>query len=175
MTRKTIEGIKQLINTGGTVGATAHLSIVKLTGGDTIGFTAKITVGSEAFNVAATNNGKIKVFANVDDFVKAAAALQLTSLGLANITFDNPGYLDAKPFTGDPVKKAQSNKAKFESKKAKLVADIADLQTAINLMPHVTAAEQALVDERNAQKAAMQGSVDYFTAQIAAINTALGL
>jgi len=171
MGRMTIEAFKAAAVEAGGVNEVAKLTVVKTKTGDKVGFIVQVaTTGGEYVQLAGSN-GKVKTYGNVDDLIKGMAALQLTSIGLTKIELESVNLLDAKPFTGNIIKKSLTARDSYVAKVDKLTTEIATATTAINLMPTVTVAEQALVAERTAQRDAMAGLKTYYADEVTRLNS----
>ena len=141
-----------IVKKGNDFAVTANLS----TGGD-----IPVTVD------VADDSGKIRVFKNVDDFIKAAAKLTLiTSGSVVAFSFANVAALEPVVFTGDIVKRTQSIIASYAKNITALNATSADLAAALVLLPAVTPGEKAYKAEKEAQKTAVDENKAYLAAEI---------
>ena len=127
--------------------------------GNDFSVTAKISSGGEFPKTVdiCDDSGKIRVFKDIDDFLKAAAKVSLVT-GLSEITYTvtNVSALEPAVFTGDIVARTGRNIASYGKQITKLTADIAQAQIGINLLPSGTAGEQAYKAEKVAQKEEIQ-------------------
>ncbi|WP_367846265.1 hypothetical protein [Rhodoferax sp. WC2427] len=111
--------------------------------------------------------GKVRVFKDVDDFIKAAAKAGVIN-GDSSIAymFDNVIALEPKAYTGDLTKKAVSDVASLVKQIAAISTDISQMQAQIALFPvNLTAAEAAVKAEKNAQLESMQAQSDWLVAE----------
>jgi hypothetical protein len=185
MTRKTLAGIKHAVIGGATLSRMMDVAAVKAIGKDGVKFKVKIELDGVGYDMA-DDAGKIKVYSNVDDAIKAVASFGLIGTsanqdastgGLVRvdqINVTNPTYFDAKPFAGDAVVKAGNEKAKAVSKSLALSVRVADITAQIAAMPSTTSAETALVTERTEQKTAMQGAKAHWDAEVVRLTAIAG-
>jgi hypothetical protein len=120
------------------------------------------------------DNGKIKLFKDVDDFVTQSAKLALFNVSGVTMEFNNLEALDPAPFSGDYVKKAQATIAAYAAKKVIMAQTVAALLTVLALMPSTTAAEIAVKAEKTAQKDAVEAQIAWLTAENTRIAALLG-
>lgn len=172
--RNTIQGHKAATQLKG-VHNIVELELVKRQGGDGVGIVVKVTEGNMAGVVIASANGKQKVFANVDDVIKTMADYSLLENGAVTYTITNPEFLNAKPYTGDPIVKATKDMARAVVQRDKATDAAAVLTTGIAVMPQTNSAEIALVTERTEQRDAVSRTAAYYEAERARIALALGL
>lgn len=138
--------------------------------------TAKLsTGGATPVQVdVADDSGKIRVFKNVDDFIKAAAKLTLiTSASVVDFSFANVVALEPAVFTGDIVKRTQSIIASYAKNITALTSTSADLAAALVLLPAATPGELAYKAEKEAQKAAVDANKAYLAAEIVRLTALL--
>jgi hypothetical protein len=128
---------------------------------------------TEPTAVICGDDGKIKTFKDIDDFVKQAAKLSAFNVTGVNMSFQNLEALDPKPFSGDYVTKARSTIVSYNENATKLRAVSADLTAQIALMPSTTAAEIALKAEKTAQKTAVDGQISWLMSEVARITALL--
>lgn len=118
--------------------------------------------------------GKIRVFKDIDDFVKVASKAGLiNSLSDISMTLSNPAAFEPALFTGDIVKRNRSMVANYVANVAKLVTAESELTAAVALLPAVTPQEIAYKAEKVAQLAALTANKVYLQAEIVRINLLL--
>ena len=139
----------------------------------------KVTVKAGATNVVADmvdiadDAGRIKVFTDVDDFLSQGAKLAAFNTAGMAIAISNLALLDPALFTGDYVKRTQSQIAAFGTNKIKLQATSAALGTTIGLLTSNTAAEIAFKAEKVLQKGTVDAQVTWVTSEIARLTALL--
>ena len=122
----------------------------------------------------ADDAGRVRVFKDVDDFMKQAAKLNVIN-GAQTVayTFTNQTALEPALFTGDIVKRTRSQVASYQKNVLSATATATALGTAIGLLPAVTPGEIAYKAEKQAQKDAVDALVTYLTAEIARLTALL--
>jgi hypothetical protein len=119
------------------------------------------------------DDGKVKTFRDMDDFVKQAAKLSAFNVTGVSMEFDNLEVMDPKPFTGDYVTKNKATIVSYNETKTKLTTSAAEIQAQITNMPSTTAAEIALKAEKQAQKDAVTGQIAWLTSEVTRITALL--
>lgn len=137
--------------------------------GNDFSVTAKLSTGGAEPVVmdVADDSGKIRVFKDVDDFVKAAVKLSLiTSLSNVAFTFANLAALEPTVFTGDIVKRTVTTITNYGKQVTALGTTIAGLNAALALLPAVTPGEIAYKAEKTLQKTTVEANKAYLEAEI---------
>jgi hypothetical protein len=119
------------------------------------------------------DDGKVKTFRDMDDFVKQAAKLSAFNVNGVAMEFENLELLDPKPYSGDYVTKARGTIVAYNLNKTNLAVTVTDLTAQIALMPSTTAAEIALKAEKQAQKDAVTGQITWLTSEVTRITALL--
>jgi hypothetical protein len=117
--------------------------------------------------------GRVRTFRDVDDFVKAAAKASLFSAAGVSMSFSNLVALEPAPFTGDYVKRAQSQVASYNAQKLRLTATASELSQTLALMPSTTISEQAIKAEKQEQKDAVDAQLGYVNGEITRLQAIL--
>ncbi|MCX7902641.1 MAG: hypothetical protein N2483_10245 [Burkholderiaceae bacterium] len=121
----------------------------------------------------ADAGGKIKVFKDVDDFIKQAAkarVLDSATGGNVPMRVTNYSAIEPQPYTGDLIARAQRELAGINKQRTSAAGTITRLTQEIALFPaNPTAGEAALKAEKQAQKV----SVEELDAWLAAEQTRL--
>ena len=118
--------------------------------------------------------GKIRVFKDIDDFVKVASRAGLiNSLSNVAMTLSNPVAFEPPLFTGDIVKRNRNIVAAYVVNIARLAVSEADLTAAVALLPAVTPQEIAYKAEKQEQLAALTGNKVFLQSEIVRINLLL--
>lgn len=120
--------------------------------------------------------GKVRVFKNVDDFIKGAAKAGVINGATDMIyQFSNFVALEPKAYTGDLTKKAVSDLASLGKQVATIAEDIAHMLAQIALFPaNLTASEAAVKAEKSAQLQSMQEQSAWLVSEQARITGILG-
>jgi hypothetical protein len=130
--------------------------------------TARVSVADAA--VAALDvcddAGKVRVFKDMDDFIKRAAQLSLFASGGVSMGFSNMVALEPAPFTGDLIKRAQTALSNYQNQKSKLVKTSAAQVNTLALMTTNTQAETALKAEKQAQHDAVVAQLAWVTSEV---------
>ena len=151
---------------GAAVAAVAFTIVKK---GNDFSVTADVTSGgvTPVTISVGDDSGKVRVFKDVDDFIKAASKLSLINSGsVIAFSFTNPGAMEAAVFTGDIVKRTQSVIASYQANVLKLTETSTALATAIALLPSATPGEIAYKAEKTTQKAAVDANKTYLQAEV---------
>lgn len=111
------------------------------------------------------DNGKIKVFKDVDDFIKSASKVGAFASTFTP-AFANVVALEPRPFTGDIIKRAQAQILSFNKQRTTALETAAVYATELNLMPNGTLAEQALKAEKQNQKDAVDSLAAWLAAEV---------
>jgi hypothetical protein len=119
------------------------------------------------------DDGKVKTFRDMDDFVKQAAKLSAFKVTGVSIEFDNLEVLDPKPYTGDYITKNRATIVSYSETKTKLTTTATEIQEQIINMPSTTAAEIALKAEKQAQKDAVTGQIAWLNSEVTRITALL--
>jgi len=152
-------------------GAVATIRLVAVNNDKKLRFVAYMTIGDGEYEVAA-DNGKIKVFGNVDDFLKVAAKAAESGDGVYSVEIDTGAILastvPSNMKTWAEAQVARLNKAK--DGQAKVIAAV-DLQ--LSMMggwEFGNAAQRAKKTELTEQRAAVVADVAAVDAEIARLN-----
>lgn len=167
----------QLVRAGAVLGAAlASVSFHVVAKGNDFSVTAQLSTGgaTPVLVDVCDDSGKIRVFKDIDDFLKAAAKVSLVT-GISNITYtvNNVAALEPSVFTGDIVARTTRNIASYNKQITKLTADIAQAQIGINLLPASTAGEIAYKAEKVAQKAETEALKTWLAAEVVRLNALL--
>lgn len=150
----------QLVRAGAVLGAAlASVAFNVVAKGNDFSVTAQLSTGGQnpVLVDVCDDSGKIRVFKDIDDFIKAAAKVSLvTGLSAISYTITNVAALEPAVFTGDIVARTNRNIASYNKQITALTEDIAQAQTGINLLPSSTAGEIAYKAEKVAQKAEIE-------------------
>jgi hypothetical protein len=152
------------------------MSLVAIKGGDGVAVSVDITNSVGTFKIAS-DNGKIKTFANMDEVFKILAKERLLNQvgGAVTYTFNNVSILEPKPYTGDVITKATKTRDTYILAKAKSISVRDALIATIALMPSVTQLEIDMVEEKTTQKEAVVELVAWYASEITRINAVLGV
>jgi hypothetical protein len=172
MNRSQLSRVRSLAGFAAGISAVLFTAVVR--GGDLL--VSVVVDSADAASVPTQicgDDGKVKVYKDVDDFIKTAAKLSAFSVAGVEFEFANLPLLDPKPYSGDYVAKARATIASYSEQKTKLMVTSVDLAAQIALMPSTTAAEIALKAEKQAQKSAVDGQVAWLTSEVARITALL--
>lgn len=141
------------------------------TSGDGLVVTAKVGATDVVADMVdvCDDAGKVKVFKNIDDFIKVCSKMSAFSATGVTLRFSNAIALDPKPFTGDYVAKNRASVAAYTANKAVLMATSAGYATQLTLMPSLTAAEIAMKSEKQAQKDAVDAQIAWLGSEVTRI------
>lgn len=171
MARKQLTAIAVLLASGNTVPSITLTAYQK--GKGDIAFTASVDVlvsgepGADTY-VVADDAGKIRRFADVDDFLKAAGPLNIINDETV-LTMDNLALVAPKEFTGDIIKRNQSIMAAYVKRQAACEARVAGLDAQITLAGTTPGVSPALVAELTEQRATVNALVSVLAAEIVRI------
>jgi len=122
----------------------------------------------------ADDAGKVRVFKDVDDFVKAAAKLSIINSGTpVAFSFTNLLALEPAVFTGNIVTRTESTIASYGKNVTALTAVSADLAAALLLLPSATPGEVAYKAEKTLQKATVDANKTWLQAEITRLTALL--
>lgn len=144
--------------------------------GNDFAVTAAVSTGGATPVVVdvADDAGKIRVFKDIDDFVKAAAKASLiSSLTDISFTFTNLSALEPSVFTGDIVARTRSVIASYAKNVTALGLVSSGLASALTLLPSGTPGEIAYKDEKTLQKATVDANVTFMSAEIVRLTALL--
>lgn len=145
-------------------------------GKNDIGFTVAVAgeVASAPTGVIeiADEAGKVRRFKDADDFVKQAGAMGMLSAAFSLDVLDVT-LLQPKPFTGDIVKKNEALVTAYTKRKGDAADRSVGLAKDLALMAGDPSVPEALIVEKTAQKAAIDGLVVWLTSEITRINAIL--
>lgn len=169
--RKTVRQISALVAAErvGTPGFKPLAALIALGIDKSLRFMASVTIGATAYEVAA-DNGKIKVFSDVDAFVKTFAKFSEDGNGNYDVTVQT-GELLASRVPADFSAAAEAAVTRLTKVKNQQIAKSAALAGDIVLMAGWdvgNAAQRARLTEVTEQKAAVDGDIVALTAEIAA-------
>lgn len=167
----------QLVRAGAVLGAAlASVAFNVVAKGNDFSVTAKLSTGGQNPVVVdvCDDSGKIRVFKDIDDFLKAAAKVSLVT-GLSNITYTvtNIAALEPAVFTGDIVARTTRNVAGYNKQILKLTDDISEAATGIILLPESTAGEIAYKAEKVAQKGEIEALKTWLQAEVVRLSALL--
>ncbi len=167
----------QLVRAGAVLGAAlASVAFNVVAKGNDFSVTAQLSTGGGSPVVVdvCDDSGKIRVFKDIDDFLKAAAKVSLVT-GLSNITYtvNNVAALEPAVFTGDIVAKTNRTIASYGKQITSLTDDIAQAAIGISLLPSTTAGEIAYKAEKVAQKAEIEALKTWLAAEVVRLTALL--
>lgn len=148
--------------------AVAALSLVAVAGDKNLKFTGAMTIGATTYEVAG-DNGKKKVFQNVDDFMKFAAKAAEKGDGVYSVSVDT-GTLLASSVPNDMKVWAGNQVITLGKTKNKQTAVVADIDSQLSLMvgwESGNAAQQAKKIEVTAQRVAVVTDIAALDTEIA--------
>ena len=126
------------------------------------------------FIEVADDLGKVRIFKDIDDFIKVASRAGLiNSLSTVAMTLSNPVAFEPVLFTGDIIKRNRSIVATYIANVARLLLAETELTAAVALLPAVTPQEIAYKAEKQAQLVALTGNKVYLQSEIVRINLLL--
>lgn len=167
----------QMVRAGAVLGAAlASVTFNVVAKGNDFAVTAQLSTGggSPVLVDVCDDSGKIRVFRDIDDFIKAAAKVSLvTGLSAITYTIANVSALEPAVFTGDIVARTNRNIASYNKQITALTEDIAQAQTGINLLPSSTAGEIAYKAEKVAQKAEIEALKTYLQDEVVRLTALL--
>lgn len=172
MARVQLNRLQTVLGVGITMAAVAFTMLRKV---NDFSVTAAVTGsgGGAALDIC-DDSGKIRVFRDMDDFVKAASKLGLiNSLSALEISVTNPGAFEPPVYTGDIVAKTRRDVAGFEANVTRLTASEVSLTAQVALLANVTPAEQAYRAEKVAQLAAITAQKTWLQSEIVRLNALL--
>lgn len=122
----------------------------------------------------ADAGGKVKVWRDIDDFIKSAArarVLDAATGGNVPMRVENYSAIEPAPYTGDLIARAQRELASISKQRQSAAATITRLTQEIALFPaNPTAGEAALKAEKEAQKASVQALDEWLQAEQSRLN-----
>lgn len=151
---------------GAVVSAVVFTAIKK---GTDFAVTAEMSTGgaTPVLVTAATDVGTVRVFKDVDDFLKAATKAGLISGSNAvSYSFSNIEALEPAVFTGDIIKRTRSLIASYTANVAALTATQVTLTASIALLPSVTPGEIAYMAEKVMQKSSVDANKAFIASEI---------
>lgn len=167
----------QLVRVSSVLGAAiAAVVFTAIKKGNDFSVTAEVSTGGATPVTAmiADDAGKIRVFKNVDDFVKAAVKASLiSSAAVVDYSFSNIEALEPAVFTGDIVKRAISQIASYNANITALTATSVKLAAVLALLPAVTPGEIAYKAEKQTQKNAVDDLKLFLQAEVTRITALL--
>lgn len=170
MARKQLTALAVLVASGNVVGGVTLTAYTK--GKGDIAFTATVVI-DDLTNVTpyivADDAGKVRRFADVDDFLKAAGPLNLIS-NATDVTLANLEVVAPKEFTGDIIKRNQSIMAAYEKRVLACAGRVTGLTSQITLAESTPGVSAALVAELQEQLATVNGLVTVLNAEITRID-----
>lgn len=151
------------------------INLVTTKNGDGVSVTVDITNSTGTYKIAA-DNGKIKMYSNMDDVFKALAKSRLVNQVGGNITwtFDNVTALETKPYTGDAIARATKTRDTYIAAKNKSQTVRDALIAEIALMPAITQLELDLVAEKTTQKDTVVELIAWYASEITRISGIIG-
>lgn len=169
MARKTLRELARLVAAERvtTPGYNPNIKVVAVSGNKDLRFTATVTIGATAFEVA-NDTGKIRVFADVDSALKSFAKVAEKGNGVYSVEVDT-GSLLASSVPADLPSWAENKIVSLNKTKTNQQAVVAGIDTQLGLMvgwENGNAAQQAKKLEVQAQRACV-------VTDIAAIDTEL--
>lgn len=121
----------------------------------------------------ADDNGKLKQYKAVDDFISAAVKLNLLAPTCA-FSFSGLTELAPAPFTGDIIAKNQKLLVSMTAKKVTADEKVTKLNLEITLMQADATVPASLIVEKQAQLAAVVAFAAWLQSEVDRITTALG-
>lgn len=170
MARKTIREVTRLFNAAKVLdaGLVAVLKLVAVGTDKALRFTASMVIGADEFQLA-TDSGKIKVFPDVDSFLKFAAKAAEKGNGVYSVEVDTKALL-ASSVPNDMKSWAESQIVVLGRAKTKQQAIIAEIDTQLGLMvgwENGNAAQQYKKVETQAQRDCVVTDVAAIDAEVA--------
>lgn len=167
----------QMIRAASVLGAAlAAVQFTVVAKGADFGVTVQLSTGgaSPVLCDVCDDTGKIRLFKDMDDFVKAAAKVSLiTGASPVAYTMANVVAIEPAVFTGDIVARTQRIIASYGKQILKLTADSAAAATALTLLPAATAGEIAYKAEKTAQKAEIDALKTYLEGEVTRLTALL--
>lgn len=165
----------QLIRAGAVLGvALASVQFTVIAKGADFSVSAQLKGVDNSTVDICDDSGKLRVFRNVDDFLKAAARVSLIT-GSTNVsyTFANVTAIEPAVFTGDIVARTNRIIASYNKQVTALTLDISAAASAIALLPASTAGEIAYKAEKTAQKVEIEALKTWLAAEVVRLTALL--
>jgi hypothetical protein len=121
----------------------------------------------------ADDNGKLKQYKAVDDFVSAAVRLNMLA-PTCDFSFSGLTELAPVPFTGDIIAKNQKLLVSMTAKKVTADEKVTKLTLEVSLMQADSTVPASLIAEKQAQLAAVTDYGVWLQSEVDRITTALG-
>lgn len=122
----------------------------------------------------ADDMGKVRVFKDVDDFIKQAAKVNvINGSQVVAYSFVNQLALEPAVFTGDIVKRTRATITSYQKNVLSNTATSTALAVAIALLPSATPGEVAFKAEKQAQKDAVDALKTFLSAEVTRLTALL--
>lgn len=169
MTRKTSREISRLyaVEKIANPGAVALISAIAVGTDRNLKMSAKIGIGANEYELAS-DNGRVKIFANVDDVLKYAAKAAEKGDGVYTVSVDT-GALLASSVPNDVIAAAESQTIKLARVKNSQNEQVAAIDVQLGLMvgwENGNAAQQAKKIETLAQRACVVTDIAAIDAEL---------
>lgn len=173
MARKQIALLAVAFGVGNVLAAVQFTMLRKMNDFSVVAKATGSGAGAQPIEVC-DDGGKIRVFKDIDDFVKVASKAGLiNSLSNVVMSLSNPVAFEPALFTGDIVKRNRSTVVNYTANVAKLTIQSVDLTAAVALLPAVTPQEITYKNEKVAQLASVAELKAFLAGEIVRINLLL--